>query len=148
MSKCWLCITTNENWNAIKAKEIWAVKESDQKKLDRLTIRDLLVFYVKQRSDNDNIVGPQIKAVFQVDSTPFHDSTKLLPDSIPRERFTYRVRIKPVIVAREGVDFKEIVPKIGFIKNKEKWFLYLQTAMRSIPKRDFDLLLSALESKA
>lgn len=141
MSKYWLCVTTEENWNIIKDKKIWAVKEKDLKKLDKVAIGDPLVFYVKQRAIEDKIFGPKIGGICMVDSKSFKDSTRVFTNPPAQEKFVYRVNIQPIIANAE-LDFKTIVPKLKFIKNKKKWFLSLQVAMRRIPKEDYDLITS------
>jgi predicted RNA-binding protein len=146
LSKYWLCITTEEHWNVIRDKRIWAVVEKDRKKLDRVVIGDFLVFYVKQRVIDDETLTPQIRGIFKVNSKPYTDSTRVFVSPPSKEIFTYRVKIHPIIVPNEAVDFKVIIPKLRFIKNKKKWFLYLQIAMRTIPEEDYNLLMTALKN--
>lgn len=139
----WLCITSEENWKAAKSKRVWGLAEKDRKKLERVKVDDSLVFYIKQRIENDETIGPQIKGIFKVASEAFFSEERIFTSS-PDEIFPWRIRIEPVAIPKKSLDFKKLVPKLQFIKNKKKWFLYLQVAMRTIPKEDFDLTKSAI----
>ena len=120
--------------------------EKDRKKLDRVAIGDFLVFYVKQRVIDDEIISPQIRGIFKVNSKPYKDSTRVFVSPPSEEGFTYRVNIHPIITPNEAIDFKAIMPKLRFIRNKKKWFLYLQFTMRTIPEEDCNLLMTALKN--
>ena len=38
------------------------------------------------------------------------------------------------------INFKELVPKLAFIKNKKRWSYSVRTAMRTIPEKDYKLI--------
>ena len=124
-----------------QSKRVWGVAEKDKKKLERTKVGESLVFYIKQKKENDEITGPQIRGIFMVASKPFYSEEKNFPgDKI----FPWRIKIELVAVPKEPLEFMKLVPKLQFIKNKEKWFRHLQFAMRTIPKLDFDLIESAI----
>lgn len=137
----WLCITNEENWKVIRSKRIWAVAEKDVMKIQRVNVGDFLVFYVKQKIENHEKTEPQIKGIFEATSEPFL-SEKI--DFPAIERFPWRIRIKPLVVPKKPLQFKKLIPNLQFIRNKKKWFLHLQFAMRTIPERDFDLIQSEI----
>lgn len=134
----WLCMTNEENWEVIKSKRIWAVAEKDIMKIQRVNVGDFLVFYVKRRRGKTE---PQIRSIFEAASEPFSSKEK---DFVTKEKFPWRIKIKPSVIPRTPLQFTKLVQNLQFIKNKKKWFRHLQVAMRTIPKEDFDLIKSAL----
>jgi len=142
----WMCITNEKNWNVAKSKRIWGLADRNRKKLESSKVGDYLVFYIKQRRINSKIIRPKIVGIFKVASKPFFDEERIFA-SLPKkadELYPWRVKIETVTIPKKPLEFKEVVPLLQFIKNKEKWFLYIQTTMRVIPKQDFDLIKSAV----
>ena len=119
----------------------WGVAEKDKEKLERTKVDDSLVFYVKKKKENDEVTGPQIRGIFKVASKTFYSEEKIF---VGDEIFPWRIKIEPVAVPEEPLEFMKLVPRLRFIKNKEKWFCHLQVTMRTIPKLDFDLIKSAI----
>ena len=141
----WLCITTEENWKVARKLKVWGVAQKDRKKLwDKLEINDFLVFYVKQRKELGQTIGPTINGISKVTSDPIWSEEKIFRGLVPQEKFPWRVKIEHVKIPKEPIDFRKLVPKLKFIKKKRKWFVYLQRAMRTIPKEDFDMILSTV----
>jgi len=48
--------------------------------------------------------------------------------------YPYRVKIKPIKIFDEPVEFKPLIPKLSFIRNKDKWTGYVRLPMREIPE--------------
>jgi len=63
----------------------------------------------------------------------------------PQDGEGRRVKLEPVIMAEEPIQFKELIPKLKFIVNKERWTGHIRRAMRTIPKEDYDLIFSAVK---
>lgn len=141
----WLCITTEENWKVIREKNIWGVSEGHKNTIMRVKLGDKVLIYLKQRRSKDKIVEPRIVAVYEVVSEPFKDSTRIFSSKGMRssgETFPWRVKIKPVKIFENPVEFKQLIPKLKFITNKKKWTGHLMgKAMREIPKEDFRLIV-------
>ena len=69
-------MTNEENWNVAQSKRVWGVAEKDRKKLERTKVGESLVFFIKQKRENDEITGPQIRGIFMVASKPFYSEEK------------------------------------------------------------------------
>ena len=54
------------------------------------------------------------------------------------ETFPNRIRVKPIRVPDKPLEFKPLIDKMEFIKNKKKWNTHLfGRAMREIPEKDY-----------
>jgi len=135
----WLCITTRANWEIVKTKNIWGVEPRHLKTLQRVKIGDKLVFYVKQEVHGREKLPPMLVGIFEVTSEPFKDETKIFTGGL----YPWRIKIKPIKLGE--VEFKPLIPKLKFIKNKDKWTGHLMgKAMREIPKEDYELIFSLI----
>jgi len=128
-----------------REKNIWGVPEGHKNTIMRVKLGDKVLIYLKQRRSKDKIVEPRIVAVYEVVSEPFKDSTRIFSSKGMRssgETFPWRVKIKPVKIFENPVEFKQLIPKLKFITNKKKWTGHLMgKAMREIPKEDFRLIV-------
>lgn len=142
----WLCITNEENWNVIKAENIWGVSEGHKNQLSKVEIGDFLVFYLKQEKIGDRVLPSRISGIFKVTSESFKDKKGIFsPIGFGDELFPYRVRLEPVIIPRESIEFKPLIQSLKFIKNKKKWWGHIQgKALRTIPEEDFELIRSKI----
>jgi predicted RNA-binding protein len=52
------------------------------------------------------------------------------------------VRLKPIKIFKEPVEFKPLIPKLSFITNKTMWTGHIRVAMREIPEEDYQLILN------
>jgi len=119
MPRYWLCVTNEENWRVVKKRLVWGVSERYREKMESVEVGDFLIFYVKP------------KRIFSSAGFPSN------------EVFPYRVRLEPVVVPDEPVDFVPLIEKLSFIVNKRWWTGYFRQAMRVIPKEDFKSILDA-----
>ena len=135
----WLCITTRENWRIIKERNIWGVEERHLKTLRRVKIGDKLVFYIKQKIGKGEVYPPMIAGIYEVASEPFMDEEKIFSGGL----YPWRIRIKPIKFGE--IEFKPLIPRLKFIKNKKKWTGHLMgRAMREIPEEDYMLIYELL----
>jgi len=137
MTNYWLCVTTEENWKVVKERKVWGVPKGNRRLIEAVKRGDFLVFYVMPQ---------RIMGVFKAASEPFESSERVFScGEFGREEvFPHRVKLEPVIIAKEPLQFKDLIPKLKFITNKEKWTGHLRRAMRTIPKEDYDLIFSAI----
>lgn len=141
----WLCITTEENWNIIKERNIWGVPERHKNTISRVKPGDYLLIYVKQEVTEKGVKEPRIVALYKAESEAFRDSSKIFkaPPGMGNETFPLRIRIKPVRIFEKPVEFKKLIPDLKFVRNKKKWTGHLMgKAMREIPEEDFKLITS------
>ncbi|WP_421910153.1 EVE domain-containing protein [Methanolacinia petrolearia] len=81
-------------------------------------------------------------------SKPFEDLSEVFikPPTMPGEEvFPYRVKLKPVKIFDDPLDFKSLIPKLEFSTNKKHWTGHLRTAMRTIPEEDYEYIMKAAE---
>ena len=147
----WLCITNEENWKVIKERSIWGVPERHKNVIARVKPGDKLLIYVKQKKTKDEVIEPRIVAVYEAKSKSFKDLKKVFSSKGMRysnEVFPWRIKLKPVKIFDKPVEFKPLIPKLKFIKNKQKWAGHLMgKAMRELPKEDFRLILEKFSEK-
>jgi len=142
----WLCITTEENWEVIKSKNVWGVPERHKNTISRVKPGDRLLIYLKQERREDRLVEPRIVAEYEATSEEFSDHSKIFkaPKGMGNETFPLRIKIKPVEVFKKPVEFKPLIPKLELIKNKKRWTGHLMgKAMREISERDYNTIISA-----
>ena len=141
----WLCITTEENWNVVKKKSIWGVAERHQNTIAKVKPGDKCLVYVMSTKKDGEIIPPRIIAAYEVASKVFKDSTRIFKSPPNKsEIYPLRTRLKPIKIFSTPVDFKSLIPKLKFIKNKQKWVGHIQgKAMREIPEEDFKLIMSS-----
>jgi len=140
----WLCITTEENWEVIKKKNIWGVAERHKNAITKVRLGDKCLIYVMSTKKNGEIIPPRIVAAYEVISEVFRDSARIFK-SPPNKNESYplRIKLKPIKIFLKPVNFKSLIPKLRFIKNKQKWVGHIQgKAMREIPEEDYNLILS------
>jgi len=116
---------------------VWGVSDRYKNVIEQVKEGDILVFYVKPK---------RICGIFTVISKPYRSMEKIFKFSgrTGREIFPYRVKLKPLVIPDECLDFESLIPKLEFIKNKERWIGYVRRAMISIPERDFTLIKEKL----
>jgi len=83
-----------------------------------------------------------LSSLFEVISEPYYDESELFyPVKDREERFPYRVKLKPILLPKEPIDFTPLVPKLSFIKNnKERWSAYFRRAIFKISEEDFKII--------
>ncbi len=143
----WICITTRENWEIIKKEKIWGVPERHKNTIRKVKPGDKLIFYLRQERVDKEVLPSAIAGIMEASSEVFLDRKRIFKGS-PRdskEIFPYRVKLKEVKIPERPVEFKPLIPKLKFIKNKSKWAGHLMgKAMREIPEEDYKLIEKAL----
>ena len=138
--KYWLCVTNQENWKVIKERNIWGVEERHRNTISKVKPRDRLLIYVMTTKKDDESLPPRIVAAYEAVSEMFTDSSRIFKGKV----YPLRIRLRPIAVFSKPLDFRELVPKLGFIKNKRFWVGHIRgKAMREIPKGDFETVLEA-----
>lgn len=141
---CWICVTTEENWRIIREKNVWGVPSRSKKVIESVRKGDKLVFYVIQSKEDDKKLPSRIVAVYEAASESYYDDTPLFK-SYKRKMFPYRIKIKPIKIAKDPIIFKNLVDKLSFIRNKRYWTVYFRRAMFEIPSEDFEKIMREME---
>jgi len=140
----WICVTTQANWEVVRKHNVWGVSDRFRGTIERVRPGDRLIFYVMQTKMDKEVIPSRIVGIFEATSEVYKDSTPIFKAYKGTHSFPNRVRLKPIKIAEKPVFFKELVPKLSFIKNKQRWSGYLRRAMVEIPKEDYELIERAL----
>jgi predicted RNA-binding protein len=130
----------------IKQKNEWGVPERHKNTIAKVKPGDKLLIYLKQERDKNKVIEPRIVAAYETKSEVFKDSTRIFktPEGMGNEAFPLRIKLKPVKIFSTPVDFKSLIPRLKFIKNKQKWTGHLMgRAMREIPEEDYKLIINS-----
>lgn len=138
----WLCVTSEDNWNVIKDRLVWGVSEKFRKTIRRVKPGDKFVFYVVQTKKGNEIIPSRVVGVFEAVSEAYKESSKVFKSRIVGGKaiYPYRVKLKPIKIFDKPIEFKQLIPKLSFIMNKDKWTGYVRLPMREIPEEDFQLI--------
>lgn len=144
----WLAISNRTNDEIVRTKNIWGVPKRNKNIIERVKRGDTILMYVSQQKEGDNTLPSAITGAFEVLSDSFEDTSKIFetPVHMGKEVFPYRIRLKPVKIFDTPVEFKPLIPKLSFIKNKTMWTGHIRQAMRIIPEEDYKLIMAAVKS--
>lgn len=145
----WIASTNRDNWGIIQKKNLWGVPKRNKNSIERSKPKDKILIFVRQENKGDTILPSAITAAYEIASKPFEDQSEIFkkPMTMPGEEvFPYRVKLKPVKIFKEDLDFKSLIPNLCFITNKQQWTGHLRTAMRTIPDEDYEYILKAAET--
>jgi predicted RNA-binding protein len=139
----WLYITNSDNWEVTKETNILGASERYKNTLSRMNIGDRCLVYVKSGTSGGEITRPKIVAEYGVASKVFNDSTRIFKTYEPSEIFNLRLKLKLLNLFKGPIDFKPLVPRLAFIKNKQRWALHIRgRAIVRIPEDDYKLITS------
>jgi len=138
----WLCVTNEDNWNKVKDQKIWGVPEKrGRRQIEAVKPGDHLVFYV---------IPKRIGGIFKAISEPFEDKEKSVfswTDFGRYEFFPYRVKLEPVILAKQPIPVDKLIGKLSFSKREKRWSVFLRRAMLQITKCDYESLRALIIKK-
>jgi len=118
----------------VKKHKIWGVPERrGRRQIESVKRSDYLVFYVTPK---------RIGGIFRAVSERFESKEKIFSwaDFGREEVFPHRVKLEPVVVAKEPVSFDELVAKLSFTKSRRRWSIMLRRAMFEISEKDFEAI--------
>ena len=127
MTRYWLCILTPDNYEVVRDKLVWGVTDRHVNAISQVKPGDKLVMYV--------IGEKRIKGIYEVISEPYRDETEIFKGGV----FPNRVKLKPVKLNDEGIDIRNLVPKLRIFKRKDRfWAGVLRgKAMVELSEEDF-----------
>ena len=132
----WLGVTNKENWEIIKQNNIWGASSSLKTTMEKINVGEKLVIYIKR--DISAFGG-----IFEIISNPYSDTNiKWKTGSYP-----ILIDLKPQAIAKKFIPIKELVPKLNFIKNKQKYTPYFwgKGMRKMIPDEDIEFLMKILK---
>jgi predicted RNA-binding protein len=143
--KFWLLITSANNWEIIRKKNVYGAMKKHRTQIESLKKSDKCLIYLRQEFVNKKFLGPYIVGLYEVISGSFEDNTRIFNESpiYPNENYPFRVNLKPVKIFSKPIEFKSLIPNLGFITNKRNWASHMQgRSIKEIPENDFNLLIS------
>jgi len=140
MTKYWLCVANEVNWEKVQKLNTWGIRARFRKLIEQVKLGDELVFYVKPK---------RIGGIFKVVSNSYEDHKKIFSTKGfrggDRETFPFRIRLERLTVPEDFLPFEQLIPKLNFIANKEKWGGYLVgRALIPISEDDYDTIRDAI----
>ena len=144
MVQRWLCISTRENDEVTRKKNIWGVAKRYAAIIARVTKGDTLLMYTMQEIVDREVIPSAITGMYEAVTDTYEDESPLFSHPLRspgNEVFPLRIKLKLVKVFAEPVPFKPLVPDMSFIKNKTMWSGSIRTAMRVIPEEDYQRIV-------
>jgi len=141
----WFASSNRDNWDIIRKKNIWGIPKRNKSIIERVKPGDFILIYVAQQKEDENILPSAVTGAFEIISKGYEDTTPIFitPERMGEEVFPYRVKLKPIRIFREPVEFKQLIPDLKFIKNKTMWTGHIRVAMREIPKEDYEFIMKS-----
>lgn len=140
----WLCISTSENDEVTRKKNIWGVARRFGNTIAHVKKGDTLLMYTMQESVEREVIPSKITGIYESASEVFEDRSPIFitPKTMGNEVFPLRIKVKPVKIFTKPITFKPLVPEMSFIKNKVMWSGSIRTAMRVIPEVDYQKIIA------
>ncbi len=141
----WFASSNRDNWEIIRKKNIWGIPKRNKSIIERVKPGDSILIYVAQKKEGDTILPSAVVGAFEIVSEGYEDVKPIFitPESMGDEVFPNRVKLKPIKIFKEPVEFKPLIPKLEFIKNKIMWTGHIRVAMREIPEGDYQRILKS-----
>ncbi len=139
----WIASSNRDNQKILEKKHVWGVPKRNRNLMHRVKPGDTILIYVRQEKEDDTILSSAITGAYEVVSEPYEDHSRLFttPPHMGDEVFPFRMKVRPVAVFAEPLEFKPLIPDLTFITNKKMWSGHLRQAMREIPEEDYRLVL-------
>lgn len=143
----WLAISNRDNSKVVIEKNIWGVPKRHINQISKTRPEDPLLIYVGQQIvDKETTLPPAITGCFEIISDVYEDTREIFiaPPKLVNEIFPLRIKLKPIKIFDDPVEFKPLIPKLKFITNKEQWSGHIRgQAIRIIPEEDYKLIMRA-----
>ena len=130
-SNYYIFILSPKEWEKVKKEQVIGTDRKDV--YDKIRSSDKILIYVTEISE--------INALFEVEY-------KLKANDIDTSiNYPYLLKISLIKYFEKTPDFKKIVEKLDFIKNKEKWYSHLAgvRGIKELSLRDYTAIIRFLE---
>lgn len=144
MTGYWVVAVPEENWKVIRDKKKWGYKESLE---DLIKKEDVLIFYVTKSSSKE-LGGNFVGVAKVVDDWKKEEKELLWPDEKEKGKVIYPYRVSIELTKEGKASVDELVNKLSFIKNKEKWKVYFRNTpcnfRKPIPENDAKIIIDSI----
>lgn len=119
-------------------RKIWIVN-SKNPNVKHLREGDEVIFYLGRSRRERGFIGIGVlaskpRSLMKLDGVEYASPSSKFDQVVELRDVKLWEKVKPVV---------KIVPRLGFIKNKRNWGIYLQGGIVRIFKRDFELIVEA-----
>jgi predicted RNA-binding protein len=135
----WLFVTTPDNWQISKEKNVVGYAERYQHALSQVSKGDKCLLYITSISAIDGKYEVVSQVVYYDHKQIFHS-----PPTEPRENFPLRLDLRRLGPPTAPISFRPLIPKLSFIKNKKNWGGTFQGAVLRISEEDYRIIVSSL----
>lgn len=127
----YLFIIDKSNWDIVNSGNI--IGTDDEKIYNKINEGDKLLIYVSGIS--------KVKALYEAISK-YEEETPLFQD----KNYPYRIKLNLIEYFEAKAEFKDLVPKLDFIENKERWYTHLGgiKGVKTLTLRDYTAMIKSL----
>jgi len=127
----YLFIIDKSNWDIVNSGNI--IGTDDEKIYNKINENDKILIYVSGLS--------KVKALYEVISK-YEEETPLFQG----KNYHYRIKLNLIEYFEVKAEFKDLVPKLDFIENKERWYTHLGgiKGVKALTLRDYTAMIKSL----
>ncbi len=139
----WIASSNRENAKPLVQNQIRGVPRRSRTLMHRVKPGDAILMYVRQEKEGDTVLPSAITGAYEVVAEPYEDHSRLFvtPPHMGDEVFPCRMKVRPVAIFVEPLEFKPLIGDLNFITNKAMWSGHLRRAGREIPDEDYRFIL-------
>ena len=126
-----------ENFEVLEKNGFSTIGFNEKSRMaDRLNNGDIIVLYIGSRVS-------KIAGYIVVDSKCYWDNDMIWDDVFPK-----RIKTFPSCILKNMIDIREIVDKLSFVRNKQRFGMSFMSGLRSLPELDGKFLIKEIEKRA
>jgi len=145
----YICVADWRTISIIEKSEIWGVTDKWLKQISSACVGDYLLFYIIAGKVNDEKKDSSIFGIFEISSDLWikNDDTFVRDGVQNTNDYPNRVNIKKISGCELPKNFRPLIQKLHFIKNKERWgTAFMGKSMIKIDENDYKIIEEYLTS--
>jgi predicted RNA-binding protein len=138
----WLWSATQENWEIVARKKVWATYNKNV--ATKVRKGDIFIFYVKGTL--------HFKGAFRVASDWYETKELVWSDEIKEQKKKYPHQISLEVIQLGEANYKDLVPKLKFVEKKHALQVYVQGSggwpvnfKKPIDESDYEIILMEIK---
>lgn len=136
----WLVVTSPDNFNHDRDVinfQFQGLPHRFRRQVQKMQVGDRVVYYIMKLQ--------KFGATATITGAYFYDNSKLWTDD--SEMWPARCKSNPNIILQDDelLDAKKLIPDLSFIEKQDKWGVYFQGSIKTIPEDDFKLIESEMK---
>ncbi|MCP8322120.1 MAG: EVE domain-containing protein [archaeon] len=113
MTQYWIWPVTEENWEIVKAKQIWATH--NEKIRHKVLKGDMIIFYVTKSGC--------FQGIYKILNEWYITKDKVWSDETTEVKYPYQVKLEVHKLGK--VEYKKLVPQLDFVVSKKGYRNYI-----------------------